>query len=198
MRASFDQQLAVPHNAPKVLVHACCAPCTGSILEQLIKNGIEPTIFFDNSNISPEEEYSKRCAEIHKFAKRMKVPFFESQYNPQLWLAGVKGLENVPERGKRCIVCFDMRLERTAAFAAENGFTVFTSTLGLSRWKDFETVCACGRQAASKYPDVVFWEQNWRKNGGSQRASEISKEQNFYRQKYCGCIFSLPSVTRYN
>ena len=133
---------------------------------------------------------------MKQFANRMSVPFFESSYDQQLWRERVKGLENEPERGKRCTVCFDMRLERTAAFAAENGFTVFTSTLGLSRWKNFETVCACGKQAADNYPTVTYWIHNWRKKGGSQRAGEISKEQKFYRQNYCGCVYSLPSDTQ--
>jgi len=193
MHAPRDLKLPVPHNASKVLVHACCAPCTGSIIEQLKDNGIEAAIFFDNPNIYPEEEYVKRRDEMQQFADRQNVPFYESAYDQQLWLERVKGLEHEPERGKRCLICFEMRLERTAAFAAKNGFPVFTSSLGLSRWKDFDMVCACGEKAAAGYARVTYWKHNWRKKGGSQRAAEISKEHHFYRQNYCGCIFSLPS-----
>jgi hypothetical protein len=88
-------------------------------------------------------------------------------------------------------MCFDMRFERTALYAHENGFPVITSCLGISRWKDMEQINGCGERAAQKYPDLKYWTFNWRKGGGAQRMLEISKREQFYQQEYCGCIYSL-------
>ena len=96
-----------------------------------------------------------------------------------------------PERGIRCTMCFDMRFEKAAEYAHEHGFPVFTSCLGISRWKDMDQINGCGHRAAKKYDDVIYWDYNWRKAGGSQRMIEISKRERFYQQEYCGCVYSL-------
>lgn len=96
-----------------------------------------------------------------------------------------------PERGIRCTMCFDMRFERTALYAAENGFSVISSSLGISRWKNMQQVNDCGRRAVAYYPGMVYWDYNWRKQGGSSRMIEISKREQFYQQEYCGCVYSL-------
>ena len=160
-------------------------------MEQLCNANIDYTVFFYNPNIHPKREYELRKNENIAFAKKHGVPFIDADYDSDEWFARAKGLEFEPERGKRCTMCFDMRLERTALFAHENGFAVFATSLGISRWKDLNQVNTCGKNAASHYSDLIFWDNNWRKGGGSQRMIEISKAEEFYQQEYCGCIYSL-------
>ncbi len=102
-----------------------------------------------------------------------------------------KGMEREPERGIRCTMCFDMRFARTALYAHEHGFSVFTSSLGLSRWKDMEQINASGLRTASAYEGLSYWTYNWRKQGGAGRMYEIARREEFYAQQYCGCIYSL-------
>ena len=109
----------------------------------------------------------------------------------------LKGLEWEPERGARCSVCFDMRFERTALYAHENGYKLFSSSLGISRWKNMEQINGCGERAASRYEDLTYWTYNWRKSGGSQRMIETSKREGFYQQEYCGCVYSLRDTNKW-
>ncbi len=173
-----------------VLLHSCCAPCSGAIIEKLHKEGIALTIFFYNPNIHPRAEYDIRKTEIEKFAKKNNISFVDADYHPEEFFEKIKGLENEPERGKRCEVCFQMRLDATAQFAANNGFSVFAACLGISRWKNRDHVNACGHRAAAKY-GVSFWDRDWRKEGGEMRKIAIAKQEEFYAQQYCGCAFSL-------
>ena len=190
MKEPNTTDIIPPNGERKVLIHTCCAPCVGGIIERMMASGIDCTIFFYNPNVHPEEEYEKRKNEYISFAKRKAIAFVDTDYDQEKWAERVKGLENEPERGNRCTVCFDMRLERTALHAHENGFKVFTSSLGISRWKNLEQINECGTAAASKYPNLSYWTFNWRKKGGSQFNNEISKKEGFYRQNYCGCVFS--------
>ena len=109
----------------------------------------------------------------------------------------MKGLENEPERGKRCTECFDMRFERSALYASENEFSVYATTLGISRWKDMNQINDSGHRAANKYEKVSSWDFNWRKKGGSSRMLEISKKEKFYKQEYCGCVYSLRDTNKW-
>ena len=152
------------------------------------------TIFFYNPNIYPQTEYEKRKSEIIRFAAKLAVPFIDADYEPEVWRTRIQGLENEPEQGKRCDKCFDLRLERTALFAHEHGFTVFATTLAASRWKNILQVNAAGQRAADRYQGLTFWDKNWREEGGSQLADQVIREENFYRQKYCGCQYSLPKT----
>jgi epoxyqueuosine reductase len=181
--------LALPNNYKSLLLHSCCAPCSCEIMGTLKLSSIDFTIFFFNPNIDTLDEYNLRKEENKKFALKLNIPFYDGDYNYQSWLNSVKGLEAEPERGKRCTKCFSYRLEETAKFAVKNRFKIFTSSLGISRWKDFNQVCECGTKAASKY-NLTYWNHNWRKKGGSERMSTISKKENFYRQNYCGCSFA--------
>jgi epoxyqueuosine reductase len=185
-------QLILPFKTKEILLHSCCAPCACSIMETLKKNNIEFTVFFYNPNIDTIGEYNIRKKENMKFAKKLNIKIIDGDYlNDQIkWQKYITGYENEPERGKRCSLCFEMRLSATAEYAYNNGFKVFTSSLGISRWKDFEEVSKCGEQAAAKYNNLVYWKHNWRKQGGSNRMSELTKEENFYQQQYCGCIYS--------
>ena len=184
--------LTTPDGSQQVLLHSCCAPCAGPIMADIQAAGIELTILFYNPNIHPEAEYTLRKEENIRYAQELGLPFVDLDYDKDNWFARVRGLEWEPERGARCTACFDMRFERSALYAVEHGFTVFTSTLGISRWKDMNQINACGHRAASRYPERLrYWDYNWRKGGGSQRMIEIAKKEQFYQQEYCGCVYSL-------
>lgn len=186
-----DIELELPSGESKVLLHSCCAPCSGEVMEAMMKVGIKLTIFFYNPNIHPKKEYEIRKQENIKYATRLNIPFVDADYNVQEWFQKAKGLENEPERGKRCSMCFDDRFIKTAAYAVQNGFKVFTSSLGISRWKNMEQINESGKYAASLYEGVSYWTYNWRKAGGGARMYDIAKRENFYKQEYCGCIYSL-------
>jgi len=160
-------------------------------MEAMVESGIQFSLFFYNPNIHPKREYDLRKDENIDFCQKMNIPFIDADYDMDNWFARVKGMENEPERGIRCTECFEMRFERTALYAAENGFDIITSSLGISRWKDFQQVTRAGEKAASRYAELQYWNYNWRKGGGASRMIEISKRENFYQQEYCGCAYSL-------
>ena len=190
-------KLELPNNGKKLLLHSCCAPCAGEIMEAIAASGIETTIYFYNPNIHPKEEYEIRKDENIRFAEKLGFKFIDADYDKDNWFKRVKGLEDAPERGERCTVCFDMRFEKSALFAHENSYDTFATTLGISRWKDLEQINTSGLKAAKRYNDVVFWDFNWRKQGGSARMLEISKQEKFYKQEYCGCVYSLRDTNRW-
>lgn len=192
MTTDIDRPILTPPNGiKKVLLHSCCAPCSGEVMEAMLASGIEFSIYFYNPNIHPKREYEIRKDENIAFADKHNIPFIDADYDMDNWFLRAKGMEKDPERGRRCTMCFDMRFERTALYAYENGFSVITSSLGISRWKNMQQINDCGRRAASNYPDMIYWEYNWRKGGGSSRMIEISKREQFYQQEYCGCAYSL-------
>lgn len=197
MTAKQRQKLELPNNAEKLLLHSCCAPCAGELMEAFVESGIDYTIFFYNPNIHPEKEYLIRKEENIRFAHKHGVPFVDADYDTDNWFARAKGMENAPERGERCTMCFDMRFERTALYAVEHGFSVMTSSLGISRWKDMNQINGSGARAVAPYEGLVYWDYNWRKGGGSQRMIEISKREQFYQQEYCGCVYSLRDTNRH-
>jgi hypothetical protein len=181
----------------KVLIHSCCAPCSGPLMEKMVESGIELTIFFYNPNIHPKREYEIRKAENIRYANKLGIKFVDADYDVQNWFARAKGMEYEPERGKRCTMCFDMRFARTALYAHENGYKVITSSLGISRWKNMEQINDSGIRSAANYPNVTYWTFNWRKDGGSARMYEIAKEEEFYKQEFCGCIYSLRDTNKW-
>ncbi|AIR85322.1 MULTISPECIES: epoxyqueuosine reductase QueH [Erwiniaceae] len=198
MSDTFKRQpLPLPNGHNKVLLHSCCAPCSGEVMEAMLASGIDYTIFFYNPNIHPLKEYELRKEENIRFAEQFGVPFVDADYDKDNWFDRARGMEWEPERGIRCTMCFDMRFERTALYAHEHGFPVITSSLGISRWKDMKQINDCGVRAAAHYPDMLYWEFNWRKGGGSSRMIEISKRERFYQQEYCGCIYSLRDSNRH-
>lgn len=198
---SIDQYqrpvLTPPEGAKKVLLHSCCAPCSGEVIEAIHASGVEMAIFFYNPNIHPRKEYELRKEENIRFAEKSGIQFVDADYDSDNWFARAKGMEWEPERGIRCTMCFDMRFERTALYAHEHGFPVFTSCLGISRWKNMNQINDCGERAAAKYPGLMYWTFNWRKQGGAQRMLEISKREKFYMQEYCGCIYSLRDTNQW-
>ena len=190
-------RLSAPGGESRILLHSCCAPCAGEIIDAIIASDIVPVVFFYNPNIHPAAEYEIRKQENIRFCRERDVPFIDADYDAAHWFLRVRGLENEPERGRRCTACFDMRFERTALFAAENGFSLISSTLGISRWKDMTQINGCGQRAAARFPGVTYWTFNWRKNGGAQRMIELSKREQFYQQEYCGCVYSLRDTNRW-
>ena len=184
-------ELHPPNGAKKILLHSCCAPCSGEVMDAMAASGIETTIFFYNPNIHPRSEYELRKEENIRYAKKLGMAFMDADYDSDNWFERVIGLEQEPERGVRCTVCFDMRFERTALCAAENGFNLISSTLGISRWKNMDQINASGTRAAERWEGMHYWTFNWRKQGGAQRMVELSKREEFYQQEYCGCIYSL-------
>lgn len=185
------EKLELPENGKKLLLHSCCAPCSGEVMEAIMASGIDFSIFFYNPNIHPRREYALRKDENIRFAEEHDIPFIDADYDRDEWFKRAKGMEMEPERGIRCTMCFDMRFERTALYAYENGFDIITSSLGISRWKNMEQINDSGMRAAAQYPGTTYWTYNWRKKGGSERMLEISKREKFYMQEYCGCAYSL-------
>ena len=167
----------------EVLVHACCAPCSGAILEWLVGQGVRPTVFFSNANIYPLAEYELRRGELLRYAAQLGqkaassgqepkgLVVIDDVYDHEAWRYAVRGLECEPERGQRCLQCFRFRLERAARYAHEHGFNVLTTTLASSRWKDLEQVDAAGSYACSLFPGLRWWGRNWRKGGLQERRS---------------------------
>ena len=181
--------IIVPDGCSKVLLHACCAPCSSAIVEWLLAHQIEPVIYYCNPNIYPQEEYEKRKAESKRHAESLGIKWIDEDYRHEEWLKAISGLENEPERGKRCEACFLYRLQKTAQKAQELGIPFFATTLASSRWKNLDQVNAAGEKA-EKEAQVNFWAQNWRKDGLQERRNQLLKEFGFYNQLYCGCEFS--------
>ena len=184
----------VPLGETKVLLHTCCAPCSSAIIECLMKHGVTPVIYYCNPNIYPREEYEIRKNECTRYAESLGLEIIDADYDHENWLECVKGLENEPERGGRCLKCFKLRLLRTAEYAAAHGIRVITSTLASSRWKSLDQINQAGQWACEQVcdgPGVTGWPHNWKKGGDQERRLQIIKEYGFYNQLYCGCEFSM-------
>ena len=190
-------ELKMPNGEKNLLLHSCCAPCSGEIIEAIAASNIKTTVYFYNPNIHPIDEYEIRKDENRRFCEKVGFDCIDGDYDKDNWFERVKGLEDEPERGERCTICFDMRFERSALFAHENGFNVFATTLGISRWKDMKQINDSGHRSAARYENINFWDFNWRKEGGSSRMIEISKREHFYQQEYCGCVYSLRDTNRW-
>lgn len=179
-----------PEGVERVLLHACCAPCSSAIVEWMLAAGLKPVIYYYNPNIFPREEYEIRKAESKRHAEGLGIGWIDDDWTHADWLCCVRGLEAEPERGGRCQRCFDMRLMATARKAVELGIGWFTTTLASSRWKRLEQIEAAGRAAEAAVPHSHFWAQNWRKGGLQERRNTLLREFGFYNQQYCGCEFS--------
>ena len=179
---------------PGILLHSCCGPCSSSVLELLSKY-FDVTVLWYNPNLYPETEYDKRLetqkqlidaiAEDGVQAKLLVEPWRSEDY-----FSRIKGLENEPEEGKRCLECFRIRLEETARIASERGFEWFCTTLTVSSRKDAVAINAIGREAEAKY-GVKWLPSEFKKREGNHRSIILSEKYGLYRQEYCGCVFSL-------
>ena len=196
--SNYDRpKLETPNGESSLLLHSCCAPCAGEIMEAVAASDIDTTVYFYNPNIHPIEEYELRKEENKRYCEALNFKFIDADYDKDNWFDRIKGLEDEPERGERCTKCFDMRFERSALFAHENNFSLFATTLGISRWKDLDQVNNSGLRASKRYDNLTFWDFNWRKQGGSSRMIEISKREEFYQQEYCGCVYSLRDTNKW-
>lgn len=180
----------VPMEQTEILLHTCCAPCSSAIIECLLQNGVRPTIYYCNPNIYPLQEYELRKEECIRYAKALGLEVVDDDYDHDSWLEEVRGMENEPERGGRCLKCFKYRLLRTARYASDNNFKVIATTLASSRWKSLEQIDEAGQWACGQVGDVVWWGRNWRKGGLQERRQQILREYDFYNQLYCGCEYS--------
>lgn len=177
---------------PTLLLHACCAPCSSAVLERL-GNIFKITIFYYNPNITDKCEYEKRLQEIHHFIQQFETKYeidiIDGRYEVNEFFEMAKGMEELPERGKRCYKCYEMRLEETAKVAELHQFDYFTTTLSLSPYKNSNWINEIGENLDSKYQTKYLY-SDFKKKNGYQRSIELSKEYHLYRQDYCGCIYS--------
>ncbi|MBQ7810728.1 MAG: epoxyqueuosine reductase QueH [Clostridia bacterium] len=177
---------------PTLFLHACCAPCSSYCLEYL-SNYFKITVVFYNPNITEREEYLYRLEEEKRLLDQMDfkypVEIIEGEYNPDTFFTLAKGLEDAPERGPRCIKCFEERLRYTAKIAKENSADYFATTLTLSPLKNADAINKIGERIAEEL-GTSYLCSDFKKKGGYLRSTELSKLHNLYRQNYCGCIFS--------
>jgi predicted adenine nucleotide alpha hydrolase (AANH) superfamily ATPase len=174
---------------PKILLHACCAVCFAYPAQMLKEKGYKPVAYFHNPNIYPESEYFRRMNELLNYCEKEGYICITCDYDDTKWRKFIAGLESEPEKGKRCSKCFQFRLENTAKKAAEMGIENFTTTLTVSPHKVSKNIIQEGLNAAEKY-GVNFVTEDFKKNNGFLKTSQQAKENNFYRQQYCGCEFS--------
>ena len=181
---------------PKLLLHACCAPCSSAVLERLVLF-FKITVFFFNPNITDGDEYELRFSELKRFVSERygeKVEVAGGRYRPEEFFEAAKGFGKEPEGGKRCEICFALRLYKSAEYAAKNGFGLFCTTLTVSPHKNAETINRIGEKAGEKN-GVKFLPSDFKKENGFVRSTVLSKEYGLYRQDYCGCIFSKRQET---
>lgn len=178
---------------PKLLLHICCIGC-GAYVTELLKQQYRLTLFFYNPNIYPSQEYSLRLAETRRVAKELGIKVLVGKYDHQGWLNKVKGHEQDPEKGARCIICYEDRLNETAKLAKQLNYKFFTSTLTVSPHKVAAAISQLGGVLSIKYK-VKFLDQDFKKNDGFKKSLEVSKRFALYRQNYCGCEFSMSRKT---
>lgn len=173
----------------KILLHICCAPDATVVLNDLAP-ACHITAHFYNPNIYPGQEYVKRLGEMQKLAARIPIPLVSDTYDSERWTASIAGLEQEPEGGKRCAICFRIRLERAAHYAKEHGFDCFTTVLTVSPHKDAARINSIGAEIGARF-GIEFIAADFKKRDGFKRSIALTKQYGLYRQNYCGCIFSL-------
>lgn len=199
MEKNFDKilqeliEINVKNNIiPKVLLHSCCAPCSSYVIEYLA-NYFNITVLYYNPNISPLEEYLKRKEEQIRLINCMDVKYnvniLDCDYDNDIYECAIRGLELEPERGSRCTVCFNLRLDKTAKIAKDNNFDYYATTLTLSPYKNAKLINEIGFELEKKY-NVKYLASDFKKRNGYKRSIELSKIYNLYRQDYCGCKYS--------
>lgn len=172
----------------KLLLHACCAPCSTAAIDKL-NDFFDITVYFFNPNIDTKAEFSARAEEEIRYCKTLNIPVVVEDYEPSVFYDRVKGYENCPEGGERCELCFNLRLFAAAKFAKENGFDYFTTSLTLSPLKNATLLNEIGFLAQNEF-GVKFLPSDFKKRSGYLKSIELSKKYGLYRQNYCGCVFS--------
>lgn len=180
------------NTVPKLLLHSCCAPCSSHVITTLTPY-FDITIIYYNPNIEPKEEYEKRKQEEIRFIKEFsnvnKLDFMDCDYDNDLFHENTLGLEDVPEGGKRCFICYELRMDYTAKKAQEKEFDYFATTLTVSPLKNSIILNQIGEKLQEKY-NIKYLYSDFKKKNGYKNSIELSKEYNLYRQDYCGCIYS--------
>ena len=176
----------------KLLLHSCCAPCSSHVID-FLKDYFDITIIYYNPNISPIEEYEKRKKEQIKLIKRLKsknkINYIDCDYDNNIYEELIKGYETCPERGARCNICFNLRLEKTAKSAKEYQYDYFSTTLTVSPYKNATLINNIGETLSKKY-NIEWLYSDFKKENGYKKSIELSKKYHLYRQDYCGCIYS--------
>ena len=178
----------------RILLLSCCAPCSCAVIEKLHNDGENFAVAFYNPNIHPKAEYIKRKNEQQELCQKWGIDFIEFEYNPQDWLALTQDYKDEPERGKRCSLCFEYRLQRVMKYAKQNNYDCVASVLGVSRWKDINQVNQSAENASQKI-NVPYLKIEGRKHGMQERRLLLIKELNLYNQDYCGCIYSMRNTS---
>lgn len=185
------------NEVPTLLLHCCCAPCSSAVLEKLA-SFFKITVLYYNPNITKAAEYQKRIDELKRFIKeyptKYKVEWMKTTYQPELFFEKTKGLENEKEGGKRCFVCYHLRLEETASLAKEKHFDYFTTTLSISPHKNATWLNEIGEKLALDL-NIGYLYADFKKKEGYKRSIVLSKEYHLYRQEYCGCSYSKVDKT---
>lgn len=188
----IEKENSLSGKLPRLMLHACCAPCSSYVLEYLVKH-FEIAILYYNPNISDKLEYSKRVKELKRLLKEMplanSVEILEGRYNPKEYFDAVKGLENMGEKSRRCYACYELRMEYTARTALEKGFDYFTTTLSISPHKNADWINEIGEDLEKQY-DVHYLYADFKKRNGYKRSIELSEQYHLYRQDFCGCVYS--------
>ena len=176
----------------RLLLHACCAPCSSYVLEYLTKY-FDISILYYNPNISPYSEYEKRICELKRLINEMplssKIDFIDGKYDPESFSDMAKGMEDLPEGGERCFKCYRLRMEEAAKAALEKDFDYFTTTLSISPHKNAQKLNEIGQELEQEY-GVNYLYADFKKKDGYKRSIQLSHEYGLYRQSYCGCIYS--------
>jgi len=173
---------------PLLLLHICCAPCATYVVQTLRKH-FEVVGYFYNPNIHPEEEVVLRLREVTRYAEQIGLKVFVADYEVDRWYEAIRGTEQEREGGKRCAICYQLRMEQTARFAQEHGILYFATTLTVSPHKKAAVINPIGRELAEQY-GAAFYEADFKKRDGFKISCRMSRESVLYRQSYCGCIFS--------
>lgn len=184
------EKIKILENKPKLLLHACCGPCSSYVVEYLSKF-FDITIYYYNPNTYPKEEYTRRLAELNKFINKFnnKIKVIEENYDESEFYNSIRGLEHLGERSMRCYNCYKLRMTVAAKYAKENNFDYFTTTLSISPYKNAEWINEIGKEL-EKELSIKYLYSDFKKKNGYKRSLELSKEYNLYRQEYCGCVYS--------
>ncbi len=174
----------------KVLLHACCAICSGYPISLLKEMGYSPIVYFYNPNLDSQEEFDRRLDAQKTLCEHFKVELIVENYEPMEYLDYIKGLENEPEKGSRCDKCIELRLRKTADKAKELDINFFTTSLVISPHKNFKKISELGYSISLNYLPLEYLPLDFKKKDGFLKTNTISKELNLYRQNYCGCKFA--------
>ena len=181
------------NNQNKIILHACCAICSGYPVSYLKDAGYQVVVYFYNPNIYPTEEYEKRLDAQRILCNALDVELVGGEYNPQDFYKAARGLENDPEKGARCDKCFELRLRKTAEYAKQKGIQEFTTSIVISPHKNFAKLTEIGQKIAAEY-GLTYQAIDFKKKDGFLKTNKISRELGLYRQNYCGCEFSIKKL----